>query len=114
MSKKQNVLIVDVYQFYEKPSFINGVRNKSEYFYFILILIPCILELTNKMHWVLYFFIFLLRWLLHVSAKRCHSQGATMFLSEPLQRQYGRKQVIGHMTEPTYRRSNRKKKNKEV
>jgi hypothetical protein len=28
-----------------------------------------------------------------------------MFLSEPLQRQYGRRQVIGHMTEPTYRRA---------
>jgi hypothetical protein len=34
-----------------------------------------------------------------------------MFLSDPLQRQYGRKKVIGRMTEPTYRRgvdSNRK------
>jgi hypothetical protein len=28
-----------------------------------------------------------------------------MFLSEPLQRQYGRRQVTGHMTEPTYRRA---------
>jgi hypothetical protein len=27
-----------------------------------------------------------------------------VFLSEPLQRQYGRRQVIGCMTEPTYRR----------
>jgi hypothetical protein len=34
-----------------------------------------------------------LRWLLHVSAKQCRSQGATMFLSEPRQRQYGRRQV---------------------
>jgi hypothetical protein len=28
-----------------------------------------------------------------------------MFLSESLQRQYGRRQVTGHMTEPTYRRA---------
>jgi hypothetical protein len=35
------------------------------------------------------FFIFFLRWLLQVSAKPCLPQGATMFLSEPLQRQYG-------------------------
>jgi hypothetical protein len=28
-----------------------------------------------------------------------------MFLSEPVQRQYGRGQVTGHMTEPTYRRA---------
>jgi hypothetical protein len=27
-----------------------------------------------------------------------------MFISEPLQRQYGRRQLTGHMTEPTYRR----------
>jgi hypothetical protein len=41
--------------------------------------------------------------LLHVSAKQCNPQGATMFLSEPPQYQYGRRQVTGHMTEPTYR-----------
>jgi hypothetical protein len=47
------------------------------------------------MHWIIYFFIFVLRWLLrvYVSAKHCHPQVATMFLSEPLQRQYGRRQV---------------------
>jgi hypothetical protein len=28
-----------------------------------------------------------------------------MFLSEPIQRQYGRRQVTGHMREPTYRRA---------
>jgi hypothetical protein len=28
-----------------------------------------------------------------------------MFLSEPLQRQYGRRQVVGRMTEPTYWRA---------
>jgi hypothetical protein len=28
-----------------------------------------------------------------------------MFLSEPLQRQYVRRQVIGHMMEPTYHRA---------
>src|SRR5215475_2946877 len=55
------------------------------------------------MHRVICFFIFLLRWLLHVSAKQCHPQGATMFLSEPLQCHYGRRQVIGPMMEPTYR-----------
>jgi hypothetical protein len=33
--------------------------------------------------------------------KQCHPQGATIFLSEPLPRKYGRRQVIGHMTEPT-------------
>jgi hypothetical protein len=37
-------------------------------------------------------------------AKQCHTQGATMLLSEPLQRQYGRRQVTGRMTEPTNRR----------
>jgi hypothetical protein len=35
--------------------------------------------------------------------KKRHPQGATMFLSEPLQRQYGWRQVTGHMTEPTSR-----------
>ena len=28
-----------------------------------------------------------------------------MFLSEPFQRQYGRRHVTEHMTEPTYRRA---------
>jgi hypothetical protein len=37
--------------------------------------------------------------------KQCHPQGATIFLSEPLHRQYGRRQVTGHMAEPTYRRA---------
>src|SRR5215510_6417403 len=45
---------------------------------------------------------FSLRWLLHVSAKQCHPQGASMFLSEPLQCQYGRRQVIGHTFDGTY------------
>jgi hypothetical protein len=36
----------------------------------------CVQRLTNQTHWIIYFFIFLLRWLLHVSAKRCHPQGA--------------------------------------
>jgi hypothetical protein len=40
-----------------------------------------------------------------VSAKQCHPQGVAIFLSEPLSRQYGRRQVIGHMTEPTHRRA---------
>jgi hypothetical protein len=31
---------------------------------------------------------FLVQLLLHVSAKHCHPQGVTMFLSEPLQRQW--------------------------
>jgi hypothetical protein len=43
----------------------------------------------NARNSILLYFSFL-RWLLHVSTKHCHSQGATMFLSEPLQRQYGR------------------------
>src|SRR5215510_2428847 len=47
-------------------------------------------------------FIFLLRWLLHVSAKQCHPQGATMFLSEPLQCQYCRCQVLGQSYNGTY------------
>jgi hypothetical protein len=46
---------------------------------------------------LLYFF---LRWLLHVSTKQCHSQGATTFLSEPLQRQFGRRQVTVRVAEP--------------
>jgi hypothetical protein len=58
-------------------------------------------DYPTKCNEILYF---LLWWLLHVSAKQCHPQGATMFLSEPLQRQYGRRQVTGHMTERTYRR----------
>jgi hypothetical protein len=44
------------------------------------------------------FLFFFLQTLLHVLAKQCHPQGATMFLSEPLQCQYGRRQVIGCMT----------------
>src|SRR5215468_8696414 len=39
---------------------------------------------------------------LHVSAKQCHPQRATMFLSEPLQCQYDRRQVIGHTYDGTY------------
>jgi hypothetical protein len=46
-----------------------------------------------------------LQWLLHVLAKKCLPQGATIFLSEPLQHQYGRRQVTGHMMERTYRRA---------
>jgi hypothetical protein len=42
---------------------------------------------------------------IHVSVKQCHPQGATVFLSEPLLRQYGRRQVTEHMTERTYRRA---------
>jgi hypothetical protein len=57
------------------------------------------------MHWNYLSLYFFSQWLLHVSAKQCHPQGANMFLSEPLPRQYGRRQVIGHMTEPTYRRA---------
>jgi hypothetical protein len=46
----------------------------------------------NQLHALNYILLnFLLRWLLHVSAKQCHPQGATMFLSEPLQHQYGRR-----------------------
>jgi hypothetical protein len=70
--------------------------------------IPCIIDYIeinqlNALNYILPYF--LLRWLLHVSAKQCHPQGATIFLSEPLQHQYGRRQVIGHMTGPTYRRA---------
>jgi hypothetical protein len=73
------------------------------------ILIPCILEYVennqqNALNYILLYFSFL-QWPLRVSAKHCHPQGATMFLSEPLERQYGRRQVIGRMTEPTYRRA---------
>jgi hypothetical protein len=35
--------------------------------------------------------------------KTMPSSGATIFLTEPLQRQYGRTHVTGHMTEPTSR-----------
>jgi hypothetical protein len=42
----------------------------------------------NALNYIL--IIFLLRWFQHVLAKQCHAQGVTMFLSEPLQRQYGR------------------------
>jgi hypothetical protein len=34
------------------------------------------------------------QWLLHVSAKHCHSQEAARLFSELLQRQYGRRQVM--------------------
>jgi hypothetical protein len=54
----------------------------------------------NALNSTLYFSFF--RWLLHVSAKQCHPQEATTFLSESLQRQYDRRQVIGRMTGPTY------------
>jgi hypothetical protein len=40
-----------------------------------------------------YFSFSFLHWTLHVSTKHCHPQGATIFLSKPLQRQYGRSQV---------------------
>jgi hypothetical protein len=55
----------------------------------------------NTLNSILIYFSFL-QWLLHVSAKQFHPQGATVFLSEPLQRQYGRRQVRGRMTEPMY------------
>jgi hypothetical protein len=51
------------------------------------------------MHWNFISLYFFSQWLLHVSAKQCHPQGATIFLSEPLPRQYGRRQVIGRMME---------------
>jgi hypothetical protein len=44
-----------------------------------------------------------IRWLLHVSARQRHHQGATRFLSELLHRQYGRRQVLGCMVEPLNR-----------
>jgi hypothetical protein len=65
----------------------------------------CMYRLTNQMHCNYISLYFFSQWLLHVSAKQCHPQGATIFLSEPLQRQYGRRQVIGHMTEHTHRRA---------
>jgi hypothetical protein len=39
------------------------------------------------------------RWLAHVSAKQCHPQGAARFLSEFLERQYGRRQFMGRMVQ---------------
>jgi hypothetical protein len=57
------------------------------------------------MHWNYISVYFFSQWLLHVSAKQCHSQGATIFLYEPPPRQYGRRQVTGHMPEPTHRRA---------
>jgi hypothetical protein len=74
----------------------------------MLILIPCIIdyvEINQPNALKLYISLFFSQWLLHVSAKQCHPQGATIFLFEPLPRQYGRRQVTGHMTEPTHRRS---------
>jgi hypothetical protein len=76
----------------------------------ILILIPCIIDYVeinqlNALKLYTSLFYFILQWLLHVSAKQCHPQRATIFISEPFQRQYGRRQVTGHMTEPTYRRA---------
>jgi hypothetical protein len=61
----------------------------------ILILVPCIIDYveTNQLNALKLYTS--LRWLLHVSAKQCHPQGATIFLTEPLQRQYGRRQFIG-------------------
>jgi hypothetical protein len=53
----------------------------------IFILIPCIIDYVeiNQLNALNYILLhFLLQWLLHVSAKQCHPQGATMFLSEPL------------------------------
>jgi hypothetical protein len=65
-----------------------------------LILIPCIIDYVeiNQLNALNYILISFLRWLLHVSAKQYHPQGATMFLSETFQRQYGRRQIIGLMT----------------
>jgi hypothetical protein len=51
----------------------------------------------NALTFILLYFS-ILRCLLHVSAKQCHPQAATMFLSEPLQRQYVRSK---HLT-PKY------------
>jgi hypothetical protein len=40
-----------------------------------------------------------IQWLLHVSAKQFHPQGAARFLFELLQCQYGRRQVVEHMVQ---------------
>jgi hypothetical protein len=47
-----------------------------------------------------YVHLYLLRWLLLVSPKQCHHQGESMFHSEPLQHQYGGRQVMVRMVEP--------------
>jgi DNA-binding transcriptional regulator YbjK len=39
------------------------------------------------------------RWVLHVSAKQCQTQGAAKFLSELLRRQYDRMQVMERMVQ---------------
>jgi hypothetical protein len=86
-------------------SILDSIQQNLQLHFFILI--PGILEYVeinqqNALYSrLLYFFFF--RWLLHVSAKRCHPQVATKFLSEALQRQYDRRQVIERMPEPAYR-----------
>jgi hypothetical protein len=49
----------------------------------------CCVEINqlNAMNYILLYF--LLRWLLHVSAKQCHPQGATMFLRDIARRYVG-------------------------
>jgi hypothetical protein len=50
-------------------------------------------------------FLYFFQWFLYVSANQCYHQRETAFLSDPLQRQYGRRQVMERMVEPAYRRA---------
>jgi hypothetical protein len=80
------------------------VRNMSVR---ILIFIPCIIDYveinqSNALNFILPYFSFTMA--PTCFGKTMPSSGSHFFLSEPLQRQYGSRQVIGHMTEPTYRR----------
>jgi hypothetical protein len=73
-----------------------------------LILAPCIIEYVenvqlNALNYILLCFSYDGSYMFR--KKKCHHQGATVFHSEPHQRQYGRRQVIGRMAEPTYRRA---------
>jgi hypothetical protein len=73
----------------------------------ILTLIPCIVEYVenneqNALNSILLYFFTMAPTCF--GKKKCRPQGANLFLSEPLQRQNGKRQVIGRMTGPTYRR----------
>jgi hypothetical protein len=83
-------------------------RHKTVLPHFFFILIPWIInyvDIKQPNALKLYISLFFSQWLLHVSVKQCHPQGVTIFLSEPLPRQYGTRQILGHMTEPTHQRA---------
>jgi hypothetical protein len=82
---------------YRALSNIQKSINKRTELYISLFILFISLFILFIYLFILFICLFIL-WLLHISARQCHHQGATTFPSELLQRQYiGRRQVMERM-----------------